>query len=247
LPSDIFSDEGTNFVGAKNELDEIQGFLSAEGTRKSIISSLAPKGINCHFNPPASPHHGGLWEAGVKKMKYHLRRVIGTRHLTIEEFSTLLCQVEALLNSRPLSPLSNSPNDLHVLTPGHFIIGRPLVALPHPDLGHIPENRLSRWQLVQKFRQDIWKSWTRDLSTLQLTLKWPTKQPELEVGNLVLVLDDTATLGPQKWKRGRVTAVIPGRDTNSRVYDVRTNITASNPRGTVLRRPIVKLSLLPIH
>jgi hypothetical protein len=247
LPSDIYSDEGTNFVGAKSELEEIQHFLENEETRKSIHSSMTNKHINFHFNPPASPHHGGLWEAGVKRMKFHLRRVVGTRHLTTEEFSTLLCQVEAILNSRPLSPMSNNPNDLHVLTAGHFIIGRPLVALPHPDLGHLPDNRMSRWQLVQKFRQDIWKSWTRDLSTLQPTLKWHVPQKELEVGNLVLVLDDTATLGPQKWKRGRVTAVIPGKEGNSRVYDVRTNITPSNPRGTILRRPIVKLSLLPIH
>jgi hypothetical protein len=56
-----------------------------------------------HFNPPGAPHYGGLWEAGVKSIRYQVHRVIGTRSLTVEEFNTLLCRVEAIPNSRPLT------------------------------------------------------------------------------------------------------------------------------------------------
>jgi len=66
---------------------------------------------------------GGLWEAGVKSMKFHLLRVAGNAKLTYQRFNTLLCQIEALLNSRPICPLNNNPDDLQVLTPGHFLIG----------------------------------------------------------------------------------------------------------------------------
>ncbi|KMQ91587.1 hypothetical protein RF55_8527 [Lasius niger] len=101
------------------------------------------------FNPPSAPHFGGLWKSGVKAIKTHLKRVIGDQILTIEEFNTLLAQVEAVLNSRPLCPLSSDPNDLGVLSPGHFLTLEPLVSVPHVDLELVPINRLSRWQMVQ--------------------------------------------------------------------------------------------------
>lgn len=63
-------------------------------------------------------------------MKYHLKRVIGSRTLSQIEFVTLLCQIEACLNSRPISALHDDPNDFTVLTAGRFLIGRPLVNLP---------------------------------------------------------------------------------------------------------------------
>ncbi|GFX39978.1 integrase catalytic domain-containing protein [Trichonephila clavipes] len=69
-----------------------------------------------------APHMGGLWEAGIKSTKYHLKRVVGETKLTYEEFETFLTQIEACLNSRPLTPISNDSNDQSTLTPGHFII-----------------------------------------------------------------------------------------------------------------------------
>lgn len=86
--------------------------------------------MNYHFKPPLAPHHGGLWEAGVKSMKYHLKRIVEGRKLSIEEFSTLLCQVESTLNSRPLVQMSSDPADFSVLTPGHFLIGESMTELP---------------------------------------------------------------------------------------------------------------------
>lgn len=66
---------------------------------------------------------GGIWEAAVKSAKFHLKRIAAEASLKYDELSTLLTQIEAILNSRPHTPLSNDPNDLNVLTPAHFIIG----------------------------------------------------------------------------------------------------------------------------
>lgn len=112
--------------------------------------------ISWHFIPPSAPHFGGLWEAGVKSVKHHLRRVIGDHTLSFEEFSTLLCQIEACLNSRPIAPLSDSLDDFQALTPGHFLIGSALNLAPEPSLLTLNENRLSRWQLVRQLSERFW-------------------------------------------------------------------------------------------
>jgi len=110
-----------------------------------IQANLANDGMQWHFIPPAAPHFGGLWEAGVKSFKYHLRRVIGFRTLSKAEFATILCQIEACLNSRPITALSDDPDDLSALTPGHFLIGRLLLSIPEELVLEINANRLSRW------------------------------------------------------------------------------------------------------
>ncbi|XP_028042585.1 fatty acid synthase-like, partial [Bombyx mandarina] len=101
---------------------------------EDLINILAEDRTNWHFNPPYSPNFGGLWEAGVKSIKYHLRRILD-RTLTFEEMSTTLCQIEACLNSRPLCPIDhNDIDNLNVLTPGHFLIGEAPINVPEPDL-----------------------------------------------------------------------------------------------------------------
>ncbi|XP_050315579.1 uncharacterized protein LOC126750114 [Anthonomus grandis grandis] len=98
--SDMYSDQGTNFVGASRML-------------LSYLQGLAETlHIQWHYNPPSASHFGGLWEAGVKSVKAHLARVIGQQVLSFEEMSTVLAQCEAILNSRPLCEMSSNPNDL---------------------------------------------------------------------------------------------------------------------------------------
>jgi hypothetical protein len=155
MPTDVYSDEGTNFVGAKKELAELQKLLQSATNVTATQDFLAILGIQFHTNPPHSPHRGGLWEAGVKSLKHHLRRVMNGHILTLEEFPTLLSRVEAILSSRPLCPMSNDPNDVSVLTTGHFLVGRPLNALPHPDLHVFFTSRLDRWQELEKRTQQI--------------------------------------------------------------------------------------------
>ena len=90
-------------------------------------------GTEWHFNPAKAPHFGGLWEAGVKSLKWHLRRVVGQQILTFVEMSTFSCKIEAILNSRPMLPLTDDVTDLNPLTPANFLIQRQSFAVPEPD------------------------------------------------------------------------------------------------------------------
>jgi len=108
--------------------------------------------------PPASPHFGGLWEAGVKSVKHHLKRCIGYHTLTFEEMSMLLCRIKTCLNSRPIAPLSDNFDDYHALTPDYFLIETSLIAPVESNALDLNENRLLRWQMVQHITEDFWRS-----------------------------------------------------------------------------------------
>ena len=134
----IYSDNGTNFVGARNVLRELGQLLTERDFQATVTEFLANEKIAWPMIPANSPHFGGLWKASVKSTKKHLRRVIGDTRLIYEELYTILTQVEACFNSRPLSPISNDPNDLTPLTPAHFLIGDSLMVVPQHDLGDTP-------------------------------------------------------------------------------------------------------------
>ncbi|CAH1977156.1 unnamed protein product [Acanthoscelides obtectus] len=138
-PTHVYSDNGTNFLGANNALNELFKFLKRNSEK--IGETLALERVNWHFIPARSPSFGGLWEAGIKSAKHHIKRVIGNQRLTFEEFSTVLTQIESILNSRPLCPLTEDPDDTAALTPAHFLIGRQLIALPESNLAEVPVNR----------------------------------------------------------------------------------------------------------
>jgi hypothetical protein len=137
--ANLHSDNGTNFVGADNEMKK----LLKQTLSTTTLDALANEGVQWHFIPARGPHFGGLWEAGIKSVKNHLKRILGSHNLTYEEMTTVLTQIEGCLNSRPLIPMSEDPDDLAVLTPGHFLIGEPLNSLPEPDLTDVKINRLS--------------------------------------------------------------------------------------------------------
>ncbi|XP_072403050.1 uncharacterized protein [Diabrotica undecimpunctata] len=219
-PLQLFSDNGTNFIGAKSELDEISSFLTNNKTE--LASFCANDKIAWKFIPANSPHFGGIWEAGIKSMKVHLRRTMKNNLLIFEEFQTLLVQVESVLNSRPLSPLSSNPNDFNPITPAHFLIGRPFTSLPEPDLTDISTNRLSRYQHLQMMHQHIWHRWSKEyMGELQQRQKWfSDPPPNIQVGQLVLIKD--IRFSPLCWPLGRVTAIHPGQDGVTRVVTVKT-------------------------
>lgn len=223
--SHLYSDQGTNYKGAYNELIALS---------EAAASKLS---IEWHFNPPGAPHFNGLSEAGVKAVKTHLYRVIGEQILTYEEFYTLLTQIESLLNSRPLCAISEDPNDLTPLTPGHFLTVEPLTSFPEPDLSEIPVNRLTRWQLLQRMQTDFWKRWNQEyLHTLQKRCKWTNSVPNIKENTLVLIKNEQRP--PREWALGRVVKTHPGDDDIVRVVTLKT-------QGGTLQRPVVKLCPLP--
>ena len=240
LPEKIFSDNGTNFIGARNDIAKVQSLFSKDTNENSIKNYINSRGIEWITIPPRAPHFGGLWEAAIKSMKRHLRRCVGTQILTHDELNTFVIQIEGILNSRPLTPMSADPNDLQPLTPAHFILGRGMNDLLSLTASESDENlHLNvRLKLLEKLKSSFWKSWHRDyLATLQIRKRWLTSGPEFAKGDLVLIAEDNQP--PLHWKMARVIDLYSGNDEINRVAKVRTT------SGTLMRA-IVKLRKLPI-
>ena len=258
LPKAIHTDNGSNFVGAKNDLQELYQFLTSTDAQASIYSFLLTNRISWHTIPERAPHFGGLWEAAVKSAKHHLKRVVGQQRLTFEEFLTISAQVEACQNSRPLGGLtSHSPDGVTPLTPGHFLVGRPLQAYPETVISTDP-SLLKRWSLCQAMTQHFWGRWSSEyLQILQKSGKWHRTKPNLQVGDLVMMTDSNAF--NTQWTMGKVVATYQGKDDLVRAVDVQTETVHPAPsssttaatrtsklttRTSVFRRPISKLALL---
>lgn len=232
----MYSDNGTTFQGADRE---IKSAYEAVARHPDFVNRLASESTSWNFIPPAAPHFGGLWEAAVRSVKYHLKRCIGHYTLTFEELTTLLCRIEACLNSRPIAAVSDNLDDYRALTPGHFLIGSALIAPPEPSVLAIREQRLSRWQIVQRLSEGFWASWRHDyLQTLHQRPKWRVTQQLAKIGQLVLLRDSNAP--PSHWALGRIIQCHPGNDQLIRVVTVRT-ATAE------YKRPIAKLCFLPVN
>ncbi|GFQ80029.1 uncharacterized protein TNCT_524151 [Trichonephila clavata] len=147
-------------------------------------------------------------------------------------------QIEAVLNSRPICPLSNDPNDTEILTPAHFLIGSSLVAIPDPDYTEIPMNRLSRWQLVQRMNQHFWRKWSSEyLNRLQQRPKWCKGNVGFKEGDLVLV-KPSENSDTVKRHLARILKLHPGKDNLVRVVTLKDN------QG-VYKRPVTKIANLP--
>lgn len=234
---DLWSDNGTTFVGSAKELRQL---FNAERSMvaSEIADFLSMNGTTWHFIPPHAPNFGGLWEAGVKSTKHHLKRIIGTSTLTFEEMTTVLAQIEACLNSRPISLLSNNPEDSCPLTPGHFLVGEPLVLVPDANYENSSISNLKRWHLTQKMLQNFWRRWSSEyLTQLQHRYKWADSKPEPEIGDVVLVREDG--LPPARWLYGVITNKHPGLDNITRVVTIRC-------KNNEIKRPVSKLIILPV-
>ena len=147
-PALIWSDHGSNFIGAARELKEFAQILELQTTQNIISEFCSTQNVQWKFIPERAPHFGGIWESAVKSMKTHLHRIVGNVKLTFEEFTTVLTQIEACLNSRPLTPLPCDDDGVEALTPGHFLIGRPLESLPDPAFSYRSVSLLRRQALV---------------------------------------------------------------------------------------------------
>ena len=237
LCANIYSDNGSNFVGADNELKHLYEWLAIEANQNQLNDALLPKQIRWHFSPPYAPHRGGLFEAGVKSVKHHLRRTLGNASLTFEQLYTLLTEIEAILNSRPLTPLTANPDDFRALTPAHFLISEEMNQIPERNLQNTPDNRLSKWEHLKKLKQLFWSRWSQEyLPLLQQRSKWNEKGSLIAVGDMVLIQQDDCP--PLKWPLGRIVALHNGDDKLPRSADVRM-------QNGIKRRVMQKLCPLP--
>ncbi|XP_055633447.1 uncharacterized protein LOC129773820 [Toxorhynchites rutilus septentrionalis] len=232
-PHHIYSDNGTNFIGAKNALHQLYSRLQSEPENEKITKYLAQDGIQWHLIPPRAPNFGGLWEAAVKVAKKQLVRQLGDSLLSYEELLTILVRIEGCMNSRPLMPLSDDPHDLTVPPPSHFLIKNMIKPLPEPDIRHLPMNRLNYYQRIQAHSQQFWHRWRSEyLKELQTQFTTNPKRCDLAVGSVVILKDDS--LPPTRWPLARILEVHPGPDDIIRMVTLQTS-------GGVLKRSVSKI------
>ncbi|XP_055604343.1 uncharacterized protein LOC129752593 [Uranotaenia lowii] len=218
----LYSDNGTNFQGASREMRAWYKKIQSDDHNQRVANFLSAGGTQWHFNVPGVPHLGGLWEAAIKTAKHHLNIVTGNARLTFEEFTTLLIEIEAIMNSRPISPCSNDPNDLQALTPGHLLIGRPIKEqnengnyLPNPD---VPYDL--RFRYIMELKNHFWERWHREyIPELQIKGKWQKPSNEIIPGDLVLIR--SKNLLSTQWRLGRVLKLHDSPDGHPRLATVR--------------------------
>lgn len=215
VPKEMVSDNGTNFVGAVNELKELVGQLD----KNKIQRTTAQKGIQWNFNPPGAPHFGGAHEVMVKAAKKAIYAVLSNSDVTDEELITVVAGAESLLNSRPLTYQSSNPRDNVPLTPNHFLYGQMSGQFAPESVDTTRFNPRKRWRKVQDLISQVWSRWLKEyLPMLNTRPKWTEVVKDLKEGDVVLVLDPNLPRG--QWPLGRIVETFPGRDGHTRVAKV---------------------------
>lgn len=172
-------------------------------------------------------------------MKFHLTRIIGQRVLTAEQLTTLLVEIEGVLNSRPIHPLSDDPTDVQALTPGHFLVGEPIVLPPPFAVAEQPSSSGAKlWKERQHMLSHFWKRWQEEyLVTLQERKKWRKERESMKVGQLVLIKSEN--FPPSQWALGRISELIMSKDGLVRSVVIQT-------QTGQLKRPVQKVCIVPV-
>jgi len=240
-PAVIYSDNGSNFIGASNVLgQEEKAHERLLLDEEMCVRFATQEGFEWKFNPPNAPHHGGLVEAAVKSAKQRLYAVTKGTELTFEEYGTLFFRIAAVLNSRPVAYRNTVGQGTIIITPAHFLIGRPMTEIPQMDNENVNLSIGHNLQLLREKFFNFWKLWRIDyLAQLQYRNKWQKKKENIKVGQIVIIKDKDDPK-PFDWPLGKIIEVYPGKDGLVRVVDVLFN-------GTIKRRDITKLICLPIH
>jgi transposase InsO family protein len=225
----MFSDNGTNLRGADREMRE--SIERLQDTQYGL--AMTNLGIKWSFIPPGAPHMGGCWERMIGSAKRALTAVMVGRTPTDEVLATVFAEVEYIINSRPLTHVSDDNNDPLSLTPNHFLIGAAGVTVA-PGIFDERDGVLRRqWRVAQYLVDIYWKRWLKEyLPTLIQRKKWTKTEVNLKPGDLVTVNDKSLPRG--MWPVGVIERCFPGQDGVVRVVEVRTT------QG-LMRRPAVKI------
>ena len=227
------SDNGTNLVGAEKELRlELNKWNLA-----NFQDTLSVHGITWKFNPPTGSHFGGVWERLIRQVRKILYSLMQEQsyHLDDEGLQTLFCEVEDIMNNRPLTNVSNDPSEIEVLTPNHLLLTRPGDTLPCGLFDKKDNYPRRRWRQIQYLTDIFWSRWIREyVPTLQKRQKWLHPKRNVSVGDTVMIVDSSPR---NSWTLGRVLEV--SKDTKGLVRVVRVKTPT-----TVLQRPVHKLCLI---
>jgi len=228
----IRSDNGTNFVGAERGLREALAGLD----QSRINEAMMRKGVQWIFNPPGASHHGGIWERQIRTVRKVMNSVLKQQQLDDEGLQTLLCEVESIINGRPLTTNTDHPSDLEPLTPSHLLLLKAQSCFPPGVFDKDDVYARRRWRQIQYLADLFWRRWTQEyLPLLQERQKWLRPKRSFKVGDVVLVAD--TSLPRNAWMLGRITKVLPDSKGVVRSAEVQT-------KTNIIHRPITKLCLL---
>ncbi|XP_065080573.1 uncharacterized protein LOC135703310 [Ochlerotatus camptorhynchus] len=225
-PAEFFSDNGTNFIGANNQLKK-----EIQDREERLASVFTNANTRWSFNPPGAPHMGGVWERMVRSVKAAIKP-------DDETLETVIVEAEAMINTRPLTYIPLESADQESLTPNHFLLGSSSgVKQLAVQLTDYRMTLRSSWKLAQHLADEFWKRWLKEyLPVISRRSKWFEDVKDIQEGDLVFVVDGSTR---NQWTRGRVERVAVGADGRIRQAWVRTS------RG-VVRRPVVKLAMLDV-
>ena len=230
----MHSDRGSNFIGITSELKDAINSLD----HHKIAEFASTRQFTWRFNPPGSPHMGGVWERLVKSSKEVLTSLLKEqpKAMTDYQLHTLLTEVERILNSRPLTHISEDVNDYEALTPNHILLG---LHRQWSFLSDISDDDLisrRKYRHVQALSMQFWNRWRREyLPKLTVRNRWRQHTPNIRVGQLVLLMDEETH--KKQWKLARVADVFPGRDGVVRTIEVKT-------KDGLYTRPATKVCVL---
>ncbi|XP_042069807.1 uncharacterized protein LOC121812250 [Haplochromis burtoni] len=231
-PAELYSDQGTNFRGGERELQAAFAAMTSD-----LQKLLAPHKIVFHFNPPAAPHFGGVWEREIRSVKMALYTTVGSQPLQEEVLHTVLVEVEGILNSKPLGYVPSDISDPDPVTPNCFLMGRPDGALP--QVAYPREELLSRrrWKHSQVLADHFWSRFIRlYLPSLQLRQKWRSSPADVTEGSVVMIVDPQ--LPRASWLVGCISKVHPSPDGHIRSADIKV-------KDRTFTRPVARLVVLP--
>ncbi len=228
----IRSDNGTNFTGAEKELREALQNLN----QATIQEEMLKREIQWIFNTPGASHHGGAWERQIRTVRKVLNSVLRQQVLDDDGLHTLFCEVESIINDRPITKMSDDPNDLEALTPNHLLLMRKQASLPPGVFKKDEVYAKRRWKQIQYLTDLFWHRWTLEyLPLLQERQRWSRLKRNFEIGDIVLIMVSSA---PQNsWMMGRIIKTMPDSKGNVRSVGVQT-------KSSTLNRPISKICLL---
>ena len=229
----IRSDQASNFVGAKRELKKELEHLNESNSE--IRTEMLKRNVEWVFNPPYASNFGGAWERMIRSIRKILDVLLHLQKLNDETLRTFMCEVEFILNSRPLTPVSADPKDQDPLTPNDILLSRN-TSLP---AGLFQKNDLpckKLWRQAQYLAEQFWTRWRRSyVPFLQQRMSHQRSRPNLAVGDIVVIVDNSVPRG--KWPFGLVKALRTSSDGLVRSATVLTG-------GRMTKRPVNKMVLV---
>ncbi len=241
VPQKVFSDNGSNFVGADNELKDFIQNLDNDVIR----DKLSIRGIEWKFNCPAAPNRGGAWERMVRSVKEGLEVLIETEFPRFEVLATALSEVVNTVNNRPLTYITSDADDFNIkaISPNDII----LLRTNHSQYDTKIEynyNPRETWKLAHQIADQFWHRWVKEYRPLLMKrTKWPDNRndPQLQEGDLVRVVDENEIRG--RFPKGIISEVFP--DKKGIVRTVKVDCMQGDARRTYTR-PISKIAKIEL-